>query len=178
MRASSVWAGIRVVDPAHSIGDAVHVGVHADAGQPESEVAHEVRGLPSHPGQRQQLLHVRWYRAGMLFQEDPRSRAQAPGFRVVEACRVDELFDAACRKGSERRGSRRGGEQRLRGATGHLVLGPQGDHGCHEHAERVAVLPRHLGHRRQRLAAARCCPGAAPWRGKSGSRGCGGRGLP
>jgi hypothetical protein len=125
----------------------MHVGIHADPQEAETEVANEVRRLSSHAGKREKLLHLRGHLPSMLGQEEAGRRTEVFRLCPIEARRVDEALYPRLLKRGKGVGRGRRGQQALRGDAGHLVLCSQGDHRGYKNPKRIRVLARNGGDR-------------------------------
>ena len=123
-----------------SVGNPVHMGVHADAGPVEPQGYDQICGLSTHPLERQQLLDA-LRDAGMKTSDElPANMQDGPGLVAVEADGVDRLLDPTFGKPKHafRRGSQR--EEPLGGGRGHFVFGPEAKQRGNQDFERILSL--------------------------------------
>src|SRR5262249_5775706 len=81
-------------DETKAAGDAVHMGVHADARLFVAHGEDEVGGLAADAGEAEELLHGVGDATGMALDEGAADRVEGAAFDAVEAGRVDEVSDA------------------------------------------------------------------------------------
>jgi len=118
----------------------VDVGIDADVlAAAEGQDQDQVRRLPSHARQRQQLLHRRWDPPAEALEERQRRRLHVARLVAVEAHRVDQALDFAGAEGRHTLGRRGGRKQARRGRIGGRVLRSRRQQRPDQHLERLVA---------------------------------------
>jgi hypothetical protein len=124
-------------DHAEPVGDAVHVGVDGDGGDPVAEDEHAVRRLRPDPRQRDERVVRPRHGPAEPVEDRGRGRPDRPGLGMVEPRPPDQRLDPVGRRGGERRRVRVPREQPRARDVGRLVPGALGQDRADQHLERV-----------------------------------------
>ena len=112
---------------AQSIGNSVHVSVHAYTGLAETKSDHEISRLSAHALEFEQLVQIVRDPTSILVQEVLAYLAYCSSLGAIEAYRIDQSLDFVFGEGKESLRAICFCEQLFGGFTSDLVFGPQGE---------------------------------------------------